>query len=57
MRTPARPGFILVAARELRWIRRDRTALFLLVGVPLIAPVVSLNDRPAGSAPDEIANV
>jgi ABC-2 type transport system permease protein len=37
MKTPAQPGFVLVAARELRWIRRDRTALFLLVGVPLIA--------------------
>jgi ABC-2 type transport system permease protein len=37
MRSPASPGFVLVAARELRWIRRDRTALFLLVGVPLIA--------------------
>ena len=37
MRAPARPGFALVAARELRWIRRDRSARFLLVGVPLIA--------------------
>jgi ABC-2 type transport system permease protein len=37
MRAPAATGFVLVAARELRWIRRDRTALFLLVGVPLIA--------------------
>lgn len=37
MRAPAHPGFVLVAARELRWIRRDRVALFLMVGVPLIA--------------------
>src|SRR5262245_30745269 len=37
MRAPARPGFSLVAARELRWIIKDRVALFLMVGVPLIA--------------------
>jgi ABC-2 type transport system permease protein len=37
VKTPTAPGIVLVAARELRWIRRDRTALFLLVGVPLIA--------------------
>jgi ABC-2 type transport system permease protein len=37
MRTPAQRGFVLVAARELRWIIRDRVALFLMVGVPLIA--------------------
>ena len=34
---PAEPGFVLVATRELRWILRDRIALFLMVGVPLIA--------------------
>ena len=37
MRAPARPGIILVAARELRWMRRDRPALFLAIGVPIIA--------------------
>jgi ABC-2 type transport system permease protein len=37
MRPPPSPGFILVATRELRWILRDRVALFLMVGVPLIA--------------------
>ncbi|WP_158809103.1 ABC transporter permease [Beijerinckia sp. L45] len=37
MRPPARPGFLLVATRELRWMRRDRLALFLAIGVPLIA--------------------
>ena len=37
MRRPARPGFLLVATRELRWMRRDRLAIFLAVGVPLIA--------------------
>ncbi|MBV9287138.1 MAG: ABC transporter permease, partial [Hyphomicrobiales bacterium] len=37
MRRPPRPGVLLVAARELRWMRRDRVALFLALGVPLIA--------------------
>jgi ABC-2 type transport system permease protein len=37
MRLPAQPGFALVATRELRWIVRNRIALFLMVGVPLIA--------------------
>src|SRR5271167_1916983 len=37
MKAPRRPGFLLVAARELRWMRRDRLALFLAVGIPLIA--------------------
>jgi hypothetical protein len=37
MRLPAHPGFVLVATRELRWIVRDRIALFLMIGVPLIA--------------------
>src|SRR5215469_9080246 len=37
MKPPPCPGIILVAARELRWMRRDRLALFLAIGVPLIA--------------------
>ena len=37
MKVPDQPGFVLVAARELRWIVKDRIALFLMVGVPLIA--------------------
>jgi ABC-2 type transport system permease protein len=37
MRAPARPGLLLVAAREWRWMRRDRLALFLAIGVPVIA--------------------
>jgi ABC-2 type transport system permease protein len=37
MRRPPRPGFLLVATRELRWMRRDRVALFLALGVPIIA--------------------
>ena len=37
MRPPARPGMLLVATRELRWMRRDRLALFLAIGVPIIA--------------------
>ena len=28
---------LLVATRELRWMRRDRVALFLTIGVPLLA--------------------
>src|SRR5580658_2937015 len=40
MRPPARPGMLLVAARELRWMRRDRLALFLAIGVPIIAFVI-----------------
>jgi ABC-2 type transport system permease protein len=37
MRAPARAGLLLVAAREWRWMRRDRLALFLAIGVPIIA--------------------
>ena len=37
MKTPPRPGFLLVAARELRWMRRDRVALLLTLGVPIVA--------------------
>jgi ABC-2 type transport system permease protein len=37
MRTPAQPGILLVATRELRWMLRDRLALFLAIGVPIIA--------------------
>ena len=37
MRPPPRPGIVLVATRELRWMRHDRVALFLAIGVPIIA--------------------
>ena len=40
MRPAARPGMLLVAARELRWMWRDRLALFLSIGVPIIAFVI-----------------
>jgi len=43
MRRPPPRGFVLVATRELRWIVRDRIALFLMLGVTLIgATVLSL---------------
>jgi len=37
MRPPAKPGFLLVARREWRWLRHDRAALILMFGVPLFA--------------------
>ena len=37
MKAPPRPGFLLVAAREWRWMWRDRLALFLAIGVPVFA--------------------
>jgi ABC-2 type transport system permease protein len=37
MRRPAKPGFLLVARRELRWLLHDRAALILIFGVPLFA--------------------
>lgn len=37
MKPPRQPGVLLVAIRELRWMRRDGTAFFLAIGVPLIA--------------------
>src|SRR5215472_14796732 len=40
MRRPAKPGFLLVARRELRWLFHDRAALILIFGVPLFAFVV-----------------
>ena len=40
MRRRAKAGFRLVAAREWRWLLRDRVALFLIFGVPLFAYVV-----------------
>ena len=40
MRRPPKPGFLLVARRELRWLLRDRAALILIFGVPLFAFVV-----------------
>jgi ABC-2 type transport system permease protein len=40
MRRPPKPGFFLVARRELRWLLHDRAALILIFGVPLFAFVV-----------------
>jgi ABC-2 type transport system permease protein len=40
MRPAAKPGFLLVARRELRWLLHDRVALALIFGVPLFAFVV-----------------
>ena len=37
IRPRARPGCRSRRPRELRWIRRDRVAAFLILGVPLIA--------------------
>ena len=37
MRPPPRPGFLLVARRETRWLLHDRAALLLIFGVPLFA--------------------
>lgn len=34
------PGLLAVAMRELRWLRRDRVALFLVVGVPILGFVL-----------------
>jgi len=40
MKPRAKPGFLLVAAREWRWLLGDRVALFLIFGVPLFTFVV-----------------
>src|SRR6185312_944245 len=40
MKPRAKPGFLLVAARELRWLLHDRVALILIFGVPLFTFVV-----------------
>jgi ABC-2 type transport system permease protein len=40
MRRPPKPGFALVARRELRWLLHDRVALILIFGVPLFAFIV-----------------
>jgi ABC-2 type transport system permease protein len=40
MRRPPKPGFWLVAKRELRWLVHDHVALTLIFGVPLFAFVV-----------------
>ena len=37
MRPKPKPGFLLVAAREWRWLLHDRAALILIFGVPLFA--------------------
>ena len=36
----AKPGFLLVARREVRWLLHDRAARLLIFGVPLFAFVV-----------------
>jgi ABC-2 type transport system permease protein len=40
MKPRQKPGFLLVARRELRWLLHDRAALILIFGVPLFAFVV-----------------
>jgi ABC-2 type transport system permease protein len=40
MRRPPKPGFILVARREWRWLLHDRVAIILIFGVPLFALAV-----------------
>ena len=40
MRPAPKPGFLLVARREWRWLLHDRVALILIFGVPLFAFVV-----------------
>jgi ABC-2 type transport system permease protein len=40
MRLASKPGFLLVARRECRWLFHDRVALLLIFGVPLFAFVV-----------------
>jgi ABC-2 type transport system permease protein len=40
MRPRARPGFLLVVQRELRFLLHDRVALILIFGVPLFAFVI-----------------
>src|SRR5215468_9237254 len=37
MKAKVKPGFLLVARRELRWLLHDRAALILIFGVPLFA--------------------
>jgi hypothetical protein len=36
VKPPAHPGLWLVATRELRFFRRDRAGLFLLIAIPLL---------------------
>jgi ABC-2 type transport system permease protein len=40
MRPQPKPGFLLVARREWRWLMHDRAALILIFGVPLFAILV-----------------
>src|ERR1700739_435104 len=40
MRPEPKPGFLLVARRECRWLLHDRVALLLIFGVPLFAFLV-----------------
>ena len=37
MKPRPRPGFLLVARREWRWILHDQAALILIFGVPIFA--------------------
>src|SRR5271157_907656 len=37
MRPKPKPGFLLVARREWRWLLHDRAALILIFGIPLFA--------------------
>jgi hypothetical protein len=45
MRRPPKPGFLLVAQREWRFLLHDRMALILTFGVPQFALTVSFNAR------------
>ena len=40
MKRKAKPGFLLVAAREWRWLWHDRVALFLIFAVPFFSFIV-----------------
>ena len=40
MKAAAKPGFLLVARRELQWLLHDPAAVILIFGVPLFAFVL-----------------
>ena len=50
MRPAPKPGFLLVARREWRWLLHDRVALILIFGVPLV-PARSYGKTNPGPAP------